>query len=138
MLSPSAAPKPEQNVPDLSGLWARVAVKGESRSADLGRSGWPADRTVWTPGPDIEIVSGNYDNRSSSLGPRDRQGEHRIGNRSCMCTKRTICAGRSGLPRSSNLRENVRFIQAKDRVTIVYQRDHLVRRVYMNRSIRQT
>lgn len=39
----------------------------------------------------------------------------------------------AGVPGSLRLRENVQFLQEEDRVTILFQRDHQVRRVYLNR-----
>lgn len=38
----------------------------------------------------------------------------------------------SGVPGSLRLRENVQFLQEEDQVTIIYQRDHQVRRIYLN------
>ena len=128
----------QANVPDLSGLWARVAVKGEVTYEPIpGETGGQAIERVWTPGPDIEeIVSGNYDNPILQPWAREivkRNTEFRD-RRWCTSTRPMICAGRSAVPQIINLRENVRFIQSKDRVTIVYQRDHLIRRVYMNQQ----
>ena len=38
----------------------------------------------------------------------------------------------SGTPEVLNLREPVQILQAKDQITIIYQRDHQIRRVFMD------
>jgi len=38
----------------------------------------------------------------------------------------------SGVPQAVNLLDEVQFLQTKDRVTILYRRDHQARRVYLN------
>ena len=91
---------------------------------------------MWTPGPDIEeIVSGNYDNPilqpwAREIVKANTDSEVRLVH---VHEADDLCWP-VGVPQIINLRENVRFIQSKDRVTIVYQRDHLVRRVYMNQK----
>jgi hypothetical protein len=130
-----ASAQNQANVPDLSGLWARVAVKGEVTFDPIpGETGGQAIERVWTPGPDIEeIVSGNYDNPilqpwAREIVKRNTDSEIalvHVHEADDLCWPVAV-------PQIINLRENVRFIQSKDRVTIVYQRDHLIRRVYMN------
>ena len=123
--------------PDFSGLWARVAVKGEVTFDPIpgAPGGQPIER-VWTPGPDIEeIVSGNYDNPILQPWAREivkAKTESEI--RLVHVHEADDLCWPVAVPQIINLRENVRFIQSKDRVTIVYQRDHLVRRVYMNQK----
>lgn len=39
----------------------------------------------------------------------------------------------SGVPQAVNLLDDVQFLQTKDRVTIIYQRNHQVRRIWLNR-----
>jgi hypothetical protein len=126
-----------QQAPDFSGLWARVAVKGEVTFDPIpgAPGGQPIER-VWTPGPDIEeIVSGNYDNPilqpwAREIVKANTESEIRLVH---VHEADDLCWP-VAVPQIINLRENVRFIQSKDRVTIVYQRDHLVRRVYMNQK----
>ena len=127
----------QPNVPDLSGLWARVAVKGEVTFDPIpgAPGGQPIER-VWTPGPDIEeIVSGNYDNPilqpwAREIVKANTESEIKLVH---VHEADDLCWP-VAVPQIINLRENVRFIQSKDRVTIFYQRDHLIRRVYMNQG----
>jgi hypothetical protein len=127
----------QTNAPDLSGLWARGAVKGEvTFEPSPGAPGGQPIERVWTPGPDIEeIVSGNYANPilqpwAREIVKANTESEIRLVH---VHEADDLCWP-VGVPQIINLRENVRFIQSKDRVTIVYQRDHLVRRVYMNQK----
>jgi hypothetical protein len=123
--------------PDFSGLWARVAVKGEVTYDPIpgALGGQPIER-VWTPGPDIEeIVSGNYDNPILQPWAREivkAKTESEI--RLVHVHEADDLCWPVAVPQIINLRENVRFIQSRDRVTIIYQRDHLVRRVHMNQK----
>ena len=127
----------QANVPDLSGLWNRQAVKGEVTFDPIpGETGGKPIERVWTPGPDIEeIVSGNYDNPilqpwAREIVKANTESEIKLVH---VHEADDLCWP-VGVPQIINLRENVRFIQAKDQVTIVYQRDHLIRRVYMNQK----
>ena len=127
----------QSNVPDLSGLWARQAVKGEVTFDPVpGDTGGKPIERVWTPGPDIEeIVSGNYDNPilqpwAREIVKANTESEIKLVH---VHEADDLCWP-VGVPQIINLRENVRFIQSKDQVTIVYQRDHLIRRVYMNQK----
>ena len=132
-----ASAQSQANVPDLSGLWARVAVKGEVTFDPIpgAPGGQPIER-VWTPGPDIEeIVSGNYDNPILQPWAREIVKANTDSEIALVHVHEAddLCWP-VGLPQIINLREPVRFIQTKDRVHIIYQRDHLVRRVYMNQK----
>jgi hypothetical protein len=127
----------QSNVPDLSGLWQRIAVKGEVTFEPIpGDTGGKPIERVWTPGPDTEeIVSGNYDNPilqswAREIVKRNTESEIALVH---VYEADDLCWP-VGVPQIINLRENVRFIQSKDQVTIVYQRDHLVRRVYLNQN----
>ena len=51
-----------------------------------------------------------------------------------MCTRRTISAGLPACRKCVNLLDGVQFLQAKDRIIIIYQRDHQVRWVWLNRE----
>jgi hypothetical protein len=132
-----ASAQNQANVPDLSGLWARVAVKGEVTFDPIpGEPGGQPIERVWTPGPDIEeIVSGNYDNPilqpwAREIVKRNTDSEIAL----VHVNEADDLCWPVGLPQIINLREPVRFIQTEDRVTIIYQRDHLVRRVYLNQK----
>jgi hypothetical protein len=127
----------QTNVPDFSGLWQRNAVKGEVTFDPIpgAPGGQPIER-VWTPGPDIEeIVSGNYDNPilqpwAREIVKANTESEIKLVH---VHEADDLCWP-VGVPQIINLRENVRFVQSKNQVTIVYQRDHLVRRVYLNQK----
>ena len=132
-----ASAQNQAGVPDFSGLWARNAVKGEVTYDPIpGEPGGQPVERVWTPGPDIEeIVSGNYDNPilqpwAREIVKANTESEIRLVH---VQEADDLCYP-VGIPQIINLREPVRFIQTKDRVHIVYQRDHLVRRVYMNQN----
>src|SRR5437868_3524381 len=65
---------------------------------------------------------------------------HGKGREDCPCNipriwplRRRSC-GPSGVPQAVNLIREVQFLQAKDRVVILYQRDHQVRWVWLNRD----
>jgi hypothetical protein len=127
----------QSSVPDLSGLWNRQAVKGEVTFDPIpGEAGGKPIERVWTPGPDIEeIVSGDYDNPilqpwAREIVKANTESEIKLVH---VHEADDLCWP-VGVPQIINLRENVRFIQSKDQVTIVYQRDHLIRRVYMNQK----
>jgi hypothetical protein len=114
-----------------------VAVKGEVTFDPIpGEPGGQPIERVWTPGPDIEeIVSGNYDNPILQPWAREivkAKTESEI--RLVHVHEADDLCWPVAVPQIINLRENVRFIQSRDRVTIIYQRDHLVRRVYMNQK----
>jgi hypothetical protein len=133
--APIAAAQNRSETPDLSGLWQRIAIKGEVTFEPIpGEPGGQPIERVWTPGPDIEeIVSGNYDNPilqpwAREIVKRNTESEIAL----VHVNEADDLCWPVGLPQIINLREPVRFIQTKDRVTIIYQRDHLVRRVYMN------
>jgi hypothetical protein len=133
----ASAQNSETGVPDLSGYWARVAVKGEVTYEPIaGEPGGNPIERVWTPGPDIEeIVSGNYDNPilqpwAREIVKRNTDSEIALVH---VHEADDLCFP-VGIPQIINLREPVQFIQTKDRVHIVYQRDHLVRRVYLNQK----
>ena len=51
-----------------------------------------------------------------------------------MSTRRTNSCWPSGVPQAVNLLDEVQFLQAKDRVVILYQRDHQVRWIWLNRE----
>jgi len=40
----------------------------------------------------------------------------------------------SGVPQVANMREPVQFLQGEDQITILYQRDHQIRRVHLNQK----
>lgn len=132
-----AAAQNEAAIPDFSGLWQRIAVKGEVTFDPIpGEPGGQPIERVWTPGPDTEeIVSGNYDNPilqpwAREIVKRNTDSEIAL----IHVNEADDLCWPVGLPQIINLREPVRFIQTRDRVTIIYQRDHLVRRVYMNQK----
>src|SRR6266850_2597703 len=142
-LCASAAPlyalaqKSEAGVPDLAGLWARQAVRGEVTFLPVpgDKEGQPIER-VWIDGPDVEeIVAANYDNPilqpwAREVVKKNTEAEIRLQH---VNEADDICRP-VGIPQIINLREPVVFAQGKDKVLIIYQRDHLVRRVWLNQK----
>jgi hypothetical protein len=135
--TPRAPAKAEAATPDLSGLWARQAVRGEVTYLEVpgDKEGKPIER-VWIDGPDVEeIVAANYANPilqpwAREIVKKNTESEIKLVH---INEADDICRP-VGIPQIINLREPVVFAQTKDQVLIIYQRDHLVRRVYMNQK----
>src|SRR5690348_4764509 len=120
-------------VPDFSGLWQRV-----------GR-GVPAPSTFEVPeekpGPLVNTITGEKaglewvaDSTNPILKPWNAEYLKKRGEREVIEVNNVahnLCWP-SGVPQVINLREPVQFLQEKNAVTILYQRDHMVRRVYLN------
>jgi len=131
------AQKSEAGIPDLSGLWARQAVRGEVTYLEVpgDKEGKPIER-VWIDGPDVEeIVAANYDNPIlqpwlREIVKKNTEDEIKLKH---VNEADDICRP-VGIPQIINLREPVVFAQSKNLVLIIYQRDHLVRHVWMNQQ----
>jgi len=131
------AQKSGAGAPDLTGLWARQAVRGEVTFLPVpgDKEGQPIER-VWIDGPDVEeIVAANYDNPilqpwAREIVKKNTEAEIKLQH---VNEADDICRP-VGIPQIINLREPVFFAQTKNLVLIVYQRDHLVRHVRMNQQ----
>jgi len=116
--------------PDLSGIWDRGneswfhAVPGDTDGKPLVRiSNNPQQEAGDYNNPILqpwvrEIVKANAEKEL-----RDQYVPTAHGS----CTP-------SGVPEVLNLREGVEFLQQKDKITILYQRDHQSREVWLNRQ----
>ena len=126
----AAAPASAVPVPDFSGLWLRTG--------DLwfdpvdGATAKPVQR-LEAPGPNGgDIWAGEFDNPVLQSWARDRvrrnaQSELRLQH---VFTADDTCWP-SGVPQAVNLIGPVQFLQTKDRVEILYERDHQVRRIQL-------
>ena len=132
-----AAAQSETGTPNLTGLWARGAVRGEVTFLPVpgDKEGQPIERE-WIDGPDVEeIVAAKYDNPIlqpwvREIVKKNTEGEIKLQH---VNEADDICRP-VGIPQIINLREPVEFAQSKDRVLIIYQRDHLVRHVWLNKQ----
>lgn len=122
-------------VPDFTGYWQR---RGQFPST------WevPEDPAL-TPGPLVNTITGEQagllwvaDHTNAILKPWNADYLKARGEAELIevnTVAHNICWP-SGVPQVINLREPVQFLQARDKVTILYQRDHTVRHVFMNRD----
>jgi len=131
----SVAPRPAAAAePDLSGLWLRVGDLWFDAVLD-DDDGKPVDRLhVDRPNAD-DIWAGNSDNPvlqpwAREIVKNNAETEMRLEH---VYTADDSCWP-SGVPQVVNVLEEVQFIQTKDRVIIIYQRDHQVRWVWLNRE----
>ena len=125
----------EAGIPDFSGLWQRN-VGPEA----IGFDPFPGDKAVPIERIEVdskdaeEIVAGNFDNPILQRWARDivkRNAESEI------ALNHVYQADDSCWPsgvQMMNVREPVVFLQEKDKVTILYQRDHHVRHIYLNQN----
>jgi hypothetical protein len=117
-------------IPDLSGLWDRGneswfhAVPGDSDGKPLVRVS-----------PDQQQEAGDYNNPILQPWVRAvvKANAEKELNKEYVPTAHGSCRP-SGVPEVLNLREPVQFLQQKDKVTIIYQRDHQSREIYLNRN----
>jgi len=120
--------------PEFSGVWVRT---GEPMFEPIpgAKEGKPVER-LKVDHPDAEeIMAGNFDNPILQPWAREivkRNAESEI------ALKHVYQADDScwpvTVPAILNMREAVEFIQTKDRITILYQRDHQVRRIWLNQK----
>src|SRR6266478_2687376 len=135
--APFYAAAQNEKIPDLSGIWQRNAVRGEVTYLEVpgDNDGQPIERE-WIDGPDVEeIVAAKYDNPIlqpwvREIVKKNTEGEIKLQH---VNEADDICRP-VGIPQIINLREPVEFAQSKDRVLIIYQRDHLVRHVWLNKQ----
>jgi hypothetical protein len=114
--------------PDFSGLWDRGneswfhAVPGDSDGKPLLRVS-----------PDQQQEAGDYNNPILQPWARAivRANAEKELNEEYVPTAHGSCRP-SGVPEVLNLREPVQLLQQKDKVTIIYQRDHQSREIYLN------
>jgi hypothetical protein len=129
-VGPSAAAEP----PNFMGMWQRT---GEPMMDPIAgaKDGTPVLRLEVDSKDAEEIMAGDWSNPILQPWARDivkknaisEVGLKHIYQADDSCWPMTV-------PAILNLREAVQIIQTKDRITIIYQRDHQVRRVYLNQE----
>jgi hypothetical protein len=124
----------DETAPDLSGLWVRT---GEPMFEPIpgAKEGKPIARLQVNSKDAEEIMAGNWDNPILQPWVRDIVKKNAD---SEIALKHVYQADDScwpvTVPAILNMREAVQFLQNKDRITILYQRDHQVRRIWLNQK----
>lgn len=122
--------------PDSSGFWLRVGdLWFNPVDDDDNKEGKPVERQQLNV-PDAEnIWAGQFDNPVLQPWAREivkRNAESEI-RRQHVYTADDSCWP-SGVPQVVNLLDGVEFLQLKDRIVMIYQRDHQVRWIWLNRE----
>ena len=125
---------PTAAAPDFSGAWNRVGNLWFDPILD-DDEGKPVGRLKLNRPDADNIWAGDFDNPvlqpwAREVVKRNAESEMR---REHVYTADDSCWP-SGVPQIVNLLEEVQFLQLKDRVVIIYQRDHQVRWVWLNRD----
>jgi hypothetical protein len=121
-------------VPDFSGFWVRVGNLWFDPILD-DDEGKPVRRLKLNR-PDAEdIWAGDFDNPvlqpwAREIVKKNAESEIRLQH---VFTADDSCWP-SGVPQVVNLLDGIEFLQLKDRIVIIYQRDHQVRWVWLNRD----
>jgi hypothetical protein len=116
------------DTPDFSGLWQRA---NESRFSPV-----PGDNEgkplVQLPNKNPQVVAGDYNNPILQPWVREivKKNAEQEQREQYVPTAHGTCWP-SGVPEVLNLREPIELLQTKDKVTIIYQRDHQIRQVFM-------
>ena len=126
----AADDSPDATAPDLSGLWDRGneswfhAVPGATDGKPLVRVS-----------PSQQQEAGDYNNPILQPWVRAivKANAEKELNLQYVPTAHGSCLP-SGLPEVLNLREPVQLLQERDKITIIYQRDHQIRQVRLNRD----
>lgn len=117
-------------VPDFSGLWDR-GNESWFHAVPGGTEGKPLVRVS----PSQQQEAGDYNNPILQPWAREivKANAEKELNLQYVPTAHGSCTP-SGVPEVLNLREPVQLLQQKDKVTIIYQRDHQIREVYLGRQ----
>jgi hypothetical protein len=135
----AASPPPAPAGPDLSGFWNRVGNLWLDPVPD-DDGGKPVRRLkVESAGAQVsgaeDIWAGDSNNPILQPWARDivrKNAESEI-RREHVYTADDSCWP-SGVPQVVNLLEEIEFLQAKDHVVMIYQRDHQVRWIWLDRD----
>jgi hypothetical protein len=142
ILTSSAAPAPAAPAPfnaaplDLSGIWVREGnLWFEAVFGDTDNDGKPIDRLRVRSRDAEQIYAGDSTNPILQPWARDivknnAESEIRLEH---VYTADDSCWP-SGVPQVLNLLDGIQFLEAKDHIVIVYQRDHQVRWIWLNRE----
>jgi hypothetical protein len=120
--------------PNVSGIWVRT---GEPMFEPIlgAKEGKPVARLEVNSKDAEEIMAGNWDNPILQPWARDIVKKNAD---SEIALKHVYQADDScwpvTVPAILNMREAVQVLQAKDRITILYQRDHQIRRIWLNQK----
>jgi hypothetical protein len=117
-----------QKAPDFSGVWQRTsesryyAVPGDTEGKPLAQ----------LPNDNPQVVAGDFNNPIlqpwvREVVKKNAETEQKL---QYVPTAHGTCYP-SGVPEVLNLREPVQLLQAKDKITILYQRDHQVRQILL-------
>nr|ACN58927.1 hypothetical protein AKSOIL_0085 [uncultured bacterium BLR7] len=124
----------EEEVPQFAGYWVRT---GEPMFEPIegAKEGEPVARLQVDSKDAEEIMAGNWANpilKPWVLDIVKKNAEDEI------ALKHVYQADDScwpvTVPAILNMREAVQWLQTKDRITLLYQRDHQIRRIYMNQK----
>lgn len=122
-------------VPDFGGFWNRVGDLWFDPDLDDDSAGKPVSRLRVNRRNAEDIWAGDFDNPVLQPWAREvvkKNAESEIGLQH-VYTADDSCWP-SGVPQIVNLLEEVQFLQLKDRIIILYQRDHQVRWVWLDRD----
>jgi len=132
----AAAQRSEAGIPDLTGFWSRnVGPEDITFEPVPGDKAVPLARMHVDSKDAEEIVADQHDNQILQPWARDivkRNADSEIA--LVHIVEADDACWPSGTPQMLNVREPVQFIQTKDKVTILYQRDHQVRHIYLNQK----
>ena len=120
--------------PAFTGIWVRT---GEPMFEPIAsaKEGKPVARLEVNSKDAEEIMAGNWDNPILQPWARDIVKKNAD---SEVALKHVYQADDScwpvTVPAILNMREAVQWLQTKDRITLLYQRDHQIRRIWMNQK----
>jgi hypothetical protein len=128
MLPARAADDSASEAPDFSGIWARaneswyLPVPGDAEGKPLAK----------LPNDNPEVEAGDYNNPILQPWAREivKHNAELEQKEQYVPTAHGTCWP-SGVPEVLNLREPVELLQEKDKITIIYQRDHQIRQIFL-------
>ena len=128
-----AADNETASVPQFTGVWVRT---GEPMfDAVKGVAGGPVERFQVDSKDASEIMAGDWTNPILQPWARDIVKNNA---ESEMALKHVYQADDScwpvTVPAILNMREAVQWLQTPDRITLLYQRDHQIRRIWLNKE----